>query len=187
MDTEKDEKIKNKKEKKKEKKETKNNKELEKLKNELQETNEKILRLTAEMQNMRRRWDEERQRLLKYDGEAVIMNMLTILDNFEHAIKMDDANLTDEVSKFLSGFKMIYSNMYEALHNVGVEEIECLHQAFDENSMNAVLVESDPNFANNLVLDVLQKGYKYKDKVIRPAMVKVNQNEEKEGNENESR
>ena len=136
---------------------------------------------------MRRRWDEERQRLLKYDGEAVIMNMLTILDNFEHAIKMDDANLTDEVSKFLSGFKMIYSNMYEALHNFGVEEIECLHQAFDENSMNAVLVESDPNFANNLVLDVLQKGYKYKDKVIRPAMVKVNQNEEKEGNENESR
>ena len=163
---------------KKKKKEHHNNKELEKLKEENAMQNEKILRLSAEMQNMRRRADEERSKLLKYDGEAIIMNMLTILDNFEHAINMDDTNLTDEVSKFLSGFKMIYANMSDSLKSVGVTEIECLHMPFDETKMNAVLIDHSNDFENNIVLDVLQKGYMYKDKVIRPAMVKVNQVEE---------
>ena len=153
-------------------------KEIEKLKEEITSQNEKILRLSAEMQNMRRRADEERSRLLKYDGEAIIMNMLTILDNFEHAINMDDTNLTDEVSKFLSGFKMIYANMSDSLKSIGVTEIECLHMPFDETKMNAVLIDHSNDFENNIVLDVLQKGYMYKDKVIRPAMVKVNQVEE---------
>ena len=161
----------------------KNNKEVEKLKEEVREQNEKILRLSAEMQNMRRRWDDERSRLLKYDGEEIIIKMLTILDNFEHAISMDDANLTDELSKFLSGFKMIYGNMSESLKSVGVVEIECLHKPFDEKTMNAVLIEHDGNFSNNTVLDVLQKGYMYKDKVIRPAMVKVNQADEEKKEE----
>ena len=106
------------------------------------------------------------------------MSMLTILDNFEHAINMDDTNLTDEVSKFLSGFKMIYANMSDSLKSVGVTEIECLHMPFDETKMNAVLIDHSNDFENNIVLDVLQKGYMYKDKVIRPAMVKVNQVEE---------
>ena len=160
---------------KKKKKEHHSNKEIEKLKEEITSQNEKILRLSAEMQNMRRRADEERSRLLKYDGEAIIMNMLTILDNFEHAINMDDTNLTDEVSKFLSGFKMIYANMSDSLKSIGVTEIECLHMPFDETKMNAVLIDHSNDFENNIVLDVLQKGYMYKDKVIRPAMVKVNQ------------
>ena len=163
---------------KKKKKEHHSNKEIEKLKEEITSQNEKILRLSAEMQNMRRRADEERSKLLKYDGEAIIMNMLTILDNFEHAINMDDTNLTDEVSKFLSGFKMIYANMSDSLKSIGVTEIECLHEPFDEAKMNAVLIDHSKDFENNVVLDVLQKGYMYKDKVIRPAMVKVNQVEE---------
>ena len=171
------------KEKKKEKKEhSKHNKEMEKMQQELQEQNEKILRLSAEIQNMRRRFDEERSRMLKYEGENIVLSMLTILDNFEHAILMDDANLTDEVSKFLSGFKMIYANMAEALKSLGVTEIECLHEPFDEKTMNAVLVEHADDFDDQIVLDVLQKGYMYKDKVLRPAMVKVN-NKEDEKNE----
>ncbi len=167
----------------KKKKKEHHDKEINKLKEELANQNDKIMRLSAEMQNMRRRADEERSRLLKYDGEAVILKMLTILDNFEHAISMDDTNLTDEVSKFLSGFKMIYANMKESLENVEVKEIDCLHKPFDENLMNAVLVESATDFENNIVLDVLQKGYMYKDKVLRPAMVKVNQIEEGEKHE----
>ena len=66
------------------------------------------------------------------------------------------------------------SNMVDVLNNCGIEEIKCLHEPFDEASMNAVLVESTDEFDDNIVLDVLQKGYMYKDKVIRPAMVKVN-------------
>ncbi len=161
--------------KKKEKKENKYQKEMETLKAETKQKDEKILRLSAEMQNMKRRFEEEKSRFMKYDGEEVITKLLIILDNFEHAIKMDDNDLTDEVSKFLSGFKMIYGNLIEMLKQIGVEEINCLHENFDEASMNAVLVESTDEFENNIVLDVLQKGYRYKDKVIRPAMVKVNQ------------
>lgn len=159
---------------KKKKKESKDNKELLALKEECALKDEKILRITAEMQNIKRRSDEERQRLLKYDGEEVIMKMIVILDNFEHAIKMDDNDLSDEVSKFLSGFKMIYGNMLEALKSLGVEEIQCLHEVFDDSKMNAVLTDCDEEFEENIILDVLQKGYIYKDKVIRPAMVKVN-------------
>lgn len=166
-----------KKKKKEEKKEEKFCKEIEALKKESQEKDEKILRLSAEMQNMKRRSEEERAKLLKYDGEEVITKILTILDNFEHAIKMDDNDLTDEVSKFLSGFKMIYGNLVDMLKSMGVEEIECLHQSFDETRMNAVLVDNDETFDSDIVLDVLQKGYLYKDKVIRPAMVKVNKKE----------
>ena len=160
--------------KKKKEKENKMAKEVERLQEEAKTKDEKILRLSAEMQNMRRRFDEEKAKLAKYDGEDIILKMLPILDNMEHAIKMDDNDLTDEVSKFLSGFKMIYGNMVDVVNNCGIEEIKCLHEPFDEASMNAVLVESTDEFDDNIVLDVLQKGYMYKDKVLRPAMVKVN-------------
>jgi len=165
------------KEKKKEKKTFKFNKETEELKKQLQEKDDKILRLSAEMQNMRRRSDEERAKLLKYDGEKLILEILPILDNFEHAVLMDDTDLTDEVSKFLSGFKMIYGNMVDILKRNEITQIDCLHKPFDEMSMHAVLVDNSDDFDHNVVLDVLQKGYMYKDKVIRPAMVKVNQRE----------
>lgn len=163
------------------KKEVKENLELEKkiesLTKENKELEDKLLRVNAEFQNAQRRFQEDKSKLLKYDGENIILAMLTHLDNFEHAINMDDANLTDELSKFLSGFKMIYANMSDALKNVGVEEIECLHEPFDESCMNAVLVDHEEGLDDNMVIDVLQKGYRYKDKVIRHAMVKVNHKE----------
>jgi len=165
------------KKKKKESQEEKLLEQIENLKKESSLKDEKILRITAEMQNIKRRAEEEKGRLLKYDGEEIITKILIVLDNFEHAIKMDDNNLTDEVSKFLSGFKMIYGNMLDTLKSIGVEEIDALHKPFDDTLMNAVLVDSSDEFDDNIVLDVLQKGYMYKDKVIRPAMVKVNQKE----------
>ena len=170
----------------KKEKKKKENKEIEKLKEELKEKDDKILRLSAEFQNMRRRTEEERSKLLKYDGEKFIMEILPILDNLEHAVLMDDTNLTDEVSKFLSGFKMIYGNLVDVLNRNEIKEIDCLHKPFDETSMHAVLVDSTDEFDDNVVIDVMQKGYMYKDKVIRPAMVKVNhkdQNTEEEKEE----
>ena len=101
--------------------------------------------------------------------------MLPIIDNFERAIKEDDNNLNDELSKFLEGFKMIYSNLKNILSDYGVKEIDCLHQEFNPNTMDAVLTDKDENYESNIVLDVMQKGYIYNDKVIRPAMVKVNE------------
>ncbi len=151
------------------------NKADQKLKNENLALNEKILRLSAEMQNMRRRYDEEKMQLCKYEGEELILKLLTVVDNFERAIKLDDSNLTDELSKFLEGFKMIYSNIKSILENMEVKEIDCLKQAFDPNTMEAVLTAHEDGIEAGIVLDVLQKGYMYKDKVIRHAMVRVSE------------
>ena len=124
---------------------------------------------------MKRRSEEELQKAYKYDGEDVIKELLLIVDNFERAIKLDDDNLTDELSKFLEGFKMIYTNLINILNNKNVHEIVCLNEEFNPNSMNAVLTEKVEGMEPGKVVEVLQKGYIYNDKVIRPAMVKVSE------------
>ena len=160
---------------KKEKKAKKNNKHVETLGKEKSELNDKVLRLSAEMQNMKRRYDDEISRIYKYDGEALISKILPIADNFERAILLDDRDLSDEVSKFLSGFKMIYANLINILNDAEVKEIPCQGLEFDPTKMEAVLTENDKSLPSGVVLEVLQKGYTYKDKVIRVAMVKVNE------------
>lgn len=144
-----------------------------KLQEEVAMLKDKYLRTSAEMQNMKRRMEEERANLLKYDGEELIKKLLPVVDNFERAISMDDANLEDELSKFLNGFKMIYGNLSDTLQGYEVTAMDILGKPFDPNTMNAVLVEEAEGVEPNTVIDVLQKGYTYKGKVIRYAMVKV--------------
>lgn len=147
--------------------------EVKKLKEENELLKDKFLRVNAEMQNMRRRMEEEKYNLLKYEGEELIKRLLPIVDNFERAIGMDDTNLEDEVSKFLSGFKMIYGNLNSTLQGYEVIAMDSLNKPFDPNTMEAVLAEPVEGVEPNIVVDVLQKGYTYKGKVIRHAMVKV--------------
>ena len=151
----------------------KEDEEKKKLQEEVLALKDKYLRVNAEMQNMRRRMEEEKANLLKYEGEDLIKKLLPIVDNFERAIKMDDTNLEDEVSKFLSGFKMIYGNLSSTLQSYEVEVMDVLHKPFDPTTMEAVMIEEVEGFEPNTVIDVLQKGYTYKGKVIRHAMVKV--------------
>lgn len=150
---------------------TKSNKELETLKEENAKLTDKCLRVQAELANIIRRNGEERQNLLKYDGEAFIKGLLPIIDDFDRAIEMDKT----ENEKFLEGFKLIYANLLKLLEKFEVKEIDCLGKEFDPYTMEAVLRESIITEEPNVVLTVLQKGYMYKDKVIRPAMVKVNE------------
>ncbi len=152
----------------------------EKLVKQNAELNDKLLRITAEMQNMKRHFEEDKTRLIKYDGEKLILEILPIVDNFERAIILDDENLSDELSKFLSGFKMIYGNLVDILNKLEVKEIECVGKPFDSISMNAVLIDHIKDVDDNIVIDCMQKGYMYKDKIIRPAMVKVNNKESEE-------
>ena len=163
------------KEDKKHKKKDKKNEELELLQNQNAILNEKLLRITADYQNMKRRSEEELSRAYKYDGEEIIKELLNIVDNFERAIKLDDTNLSDELSKFLEGFKMIYTNLINILNSKNVREIVCLNEDFNPVSMNAVLTEKVEGMGPGKVVEVLQKGYVYNDKVIRPAMVKVSE------------
>ena len=153
----------------------KDNKEIEDLKNQVSVLKESLLRNQAELQNYKRRKDEEVSRILKYKDEDIIKELLSVLDNFERAIKMDDNDLTDEVSKFLEGFKLIYSNTVNILSKFDVKEVEAEGVEFNPDYHHAVLTDHDDNKPAGVVLEVLQKGYMYKDRVIRPAMVKVNE------------
>lgn len=160
---------------KEQKKDKKKNKEIEKLQEENRLLNDKLLRVTAEMQNMKRRYDEEISKIYRYEGESFIKKTLGILDNFERAINMDNDNLEDEVSKFLNGFKLIYNELKKDLEETGVSEIECLDKPFDPECMEAVMTETVEGKDSGVVTCVMLKGYIYNDKVIRPAMVKVNE------------
>ena len=139
------------------------------------ELKEKILRLSAELQNIKRRNDEEIAKLCKYDGEKFIISILPIIDSFERAIKLDDDDLSDDISKFLSGFKMIYANLLSILESNDIKVIECVNKEFDPKTMEALLTEKKEGVKANIVLEELQKGYYYKDKILRPEMVKVSE------------
>ena len=145
------------------------------LNNKIKDLESALLRNQAELQNYKRRHDEEFMRYKKYANEDLIKELLPVLDNFERAIGMDDNDLTDDISKFLSGFKLIYSNLVGILNKLEVKEIEAEGMEFDPNYHHAVLTEHDDNKPAGVILEVLQKGYTYKDKVIRPTMVKVNE------------
>lgn len=150
-------------------------KKIDKEKDELIKANldlkEKVLRITAEMQNIKRRSEIDLANAYKYDGFDLMEKILPILDNFERALSIKQ----EGTEKFLEGFKMIYDNLRNILLSKGVTEIECIHKEFDPNMMNAVMTDTNNDFANNIVLDCLQKGYMYQDKILRPAMVKVNE------------
>lgn len=148
------------------------NKELEdKIKN----LEEALLRSQAELINYKRRKDEETNRIIKYAEEDILKGFLPILDNFERAIGMDDDNLEDEVSKFLEGFKLMYKQIKDLLEKFEVKEIDCLGKEFDPALEQAVVMDHDETKESGVVTVVLQKGYMYKDRVLRTAMVKVNE------------
>lgn len=159
---------------KKEKKE-KHKERIKELEDKIKLLEEQNLRTTAELINYRKRKDEEISRMLKYSSEDMVREILPIVDNFERAISMDDDNLEDEVSKFLSGFKMIYCKLVSILERNGVKAIDGANKPFDPTYHQAVMTEQKEGVEAGMVIEVLQKGYLLKDKVIRPAMVKVSE------------
>lgn len=144
----------------------------------LQEDNQALLekvKLTqAELVNYRKRKDEETQNMLKFANQDLITELINIVDNFERAIKLDDNDLSDELSKFLDGFKMMYANLMEILKKFGVEEINRVGEVFDPNLEQALMTDSIEEMDDDVVTEVLLKGYKLNGRVIRPASVKVN-------------
>lgn len=137
--------------------------------------NDALLRSQAELLNYKKRKDEETSKILKYAEKDILEGFLPILDNFERAISMDDNNFGDETSKFLEGFRMVYNQTRALLEQFEVKEIDCYGKEFDPAVAQAVVVEKDDTKESGIVLDVLQKGYMYKDRVLRLAMVKVNE------------
>ena len=142
---------------------------------EKEELIEQVKYAKAEVVSYRMRKDEETQSLLKYASQDLISELIPLIDNFESAIKLASSSNNPEVTKYLTGFQLMYQNYVSILNKYGVEEINRVGEVFDPNLEQALVAECDPEKEDEIVLEVLQKGYKLKDRVIRPASVKINQ------------
>lgn len=175
MEENKEEVIETLEEEKKENKKEKKNKyqeQIKELEEKVKELEDKNIRVTAEMVNSLRRKEEENNRLMKYASESLIIDILSTIDNFERALSVKSDNA--DIENYQKGFDMIYQNLVNTLNKYEVKEIECLGLEFDPSFHQAVMTEHVDGKKENEILEVMQKGYTYKDKVIRPAMVKVN-------------
>lgn len=132
---------------------------------------DKLQRTMAEFDNFRKRTNAEKTSMFENGTISAIEKFLPILDNFERAI--GSTLEEDKESPIFKGVDMIYKQMQEAFLNMGIEELEGVGSEFNPNLHNAVLHIEDENLGENVIAEVLQKGYKYKEKVIRPSMVKV--------------
>ena len=150
-------------------------KKLEESLKKIKELEEEILKAKADNINYRKRKDEEVSKMLEFANEDLVKDILPSIDNFERAINLDDENLDDELSKFLAGFKMIYCHLVEVMEKYDVKAIDDKGKAFDPKFHQAVLTEKVEGMEPGMVVEVMQKGYMLKDKVIRPAMVKVSE------------
>ena len=139
----------------------------------LTETEGRTLRLQADFENYKRRVQMDKQNAEKYRAQSLVSDILPALDNFERAMQVE---ATDEQTKsLLQGMEMVHRQLLEALTKEGVEVIEAVGKQFDPNEHQAIMQVEDSEFESNAVVEEFQKGYKLKDRVIRPSMVKVNQ------------
>ena len=165
----------------KEKKE-KIDKEKEQLKNQVteleskvKELEDKLVRNQAETINYRKRKDEELMKMIQMANSEIVLEILPLLDDFERAVSMDDDNPDDEVSRFLSGFMMIYENFMSALRKFNLKEIDGINKPFDPIYHDALMKEKRDDVEPGTVIEILQKGYLMNGKVLRPAKVKISE------------
>lgn len=144
--------------------------ELESAKELAEGNKEKYTRLLAEFDNMRARNKKENEGMSDKGAMDTLRNLLPVLDNFDRAME----NLPEEEKTgFEEGIEMIYKQLKEVLADMGVKPMDAAGQEFDPNFHNAVIHIEDENYGENTVVEEMQKGYMYKDEVLRHAMVKV--------------
>lgn len=160
------------------KKSSKPNKEAQELKemlsakiDELAEQNDRYLRLLAEYDNYKKRTAKEKEQLKLDTVGDTVKELLPVIDNFERA--MSAFSDEDKESEFYKGIEMIYKQCIDSFIKLGVTEIEALGEEFNPELHNAVMHIDDETIADNTIVEQFQKGYIYKDKVIRYSMVKV--------------
>ncbi len=147
--------------------------EIQRLQQELDDRQNRLLRLQADFENYRRRVRLDQEAAIKYRAQSLIENILPALDNFDRALNIEAKE--EETLQLLKGVEMVHRQLNDALKTEGLEVIEATGKEFDPNFHQAVMQVEDGNYESNIVVDELQKGYILKDRVIRPTMVKVNQ------------
>ncbi|MGH9642589.1 MAG: nucleotide exchange factor GrpE [Terriglobales bacterium] len=145
--------------------------EVEKLRAERDALLDRLARQQAEFDNARKRALREQQEFRDFAAADVIKNLLPVLDSFERALKA-----AGEKSEFRNGIELIYRQLQDALHKIGVQPIKAVGERFDPKVHEAIEMVDSADVPDHHVLDELQRGYKYKDRLLRPAMVRVARN-----------
>ena len=135
------------------------------------ELTDKLKRQLAEFENFRNRTDKEKSQMYAVGAKDVIEKILPVIDNFERGLKSIPED--QKGGPVASGMEMIYKQLITVLSDLGVTPIEAVGQEFDPNLHNAVMHAEDEGLGENIVAEEFQKGYKYKDTVLRHSMVKV--------------
>ena len=156
-------------EKEKKEKKTKKDAELEKVKAELESKNDLLLRTAAEFDNFKKRTERERAGVAEYAKANVIKELLPILDNIDRAAALEDKTGAD----YIKGIEMIVKQFEALVGKLGITEVAKAGDTFDPNCHEAVMHIEDETLGENVIAEVLQKGFKIGDTVIRPAIVKV--------------
>lgn len=143
------------------------------LKEELATSKNAYFKAYADADNMKKRLQAEADNVRKYRIQSFASEVLPVLDSLERAldVKVDDQNLKN----YVKGFEMIYTQLKSVLEKEGVSEIEALNQPFDPNFHNALMQEKKEGVESGIVIEVLQKGYMLKDRVLRASLVKVSE------------
>jgi molecular chaperone GrpE len=139
----------------------------------IEEMENKYLRLQADFDNSRRRAKLDLEAAQKYRAQSLANDLLQSLDNFERATKIEADN--EQTKLLLQGLDMVYKGILDGLKKEGIEPIESVGKEFDPNLHQAVMQVQNDSFESNVVVEEFQKGYMLKDKVLRPAMVTVNE------------
>ena len=154
-----------------------------KLEADLKEQHNEYLKVFAEMENTKRRLKEEAVKDRKYASQKVIGELINPIDMLCKIVASPAPS--PEIANYLIGFQMITNQLMDILKGEGLTEIEALQKEFDPNLMQAMSTENVEDAPDNVVLKVMQTGYMYKDRILRPAMVVVNKKEQKEKQEEE--
>ncbi|MDE7162302.1 MAG: nucleotide exchange factor GrpE [Anaeroplasmataceae bacterium] len=166
---------------KKDKKEVKLKEQITKLEEELKNQHNEYLKVFAEMENTKRRLKEEAIKDRKYASQKVIGELINPVDMLCKIVGSPAPS--PEIANYLIGFQMITNQMMDILKAEGLAEIEALHKEFDPNLMQAMSTETVEGIEDNVVTKVMQTGYMYKDRILRPAMVVVNKKANEENQE----
>ncbi|RKD34747.1 nucleotide exchange factor GrpE [Thermohalobacter berrensis] len=151
--------------------EEKYKKQLKEKEEEIEELNSRFLRLQADFTNYKKRVNREKDSIYINAYEDLITQILPVIDNFERAL--DAVEEKDKEDSFYQGVKMVYDQFINILKQKGLEEIKSIGEKFDPNLHHGVSSEENDEYEEDTIIEVFQKGYKFKDKVIRPSMVKV--------------
>ena len=141
-----------------------------KLLEEKKETYDRLLRKQAELDNFRKRMTREKEEFLQYAGESLVRELLPVVDGFERALRSSNDNVPEE---YYRGIELLYRELSDVLSRAGMTEVKAKGKVFDPHLHQAVETLESADYGDHEILEEFQRGYKFKDRLLRPSLVKV--------------